>query len=355
MKRFMIKKDLWLKIIKIAAGSCIAILIADFLGLSYSASAGIITLLSIQDTKKETLKVAAKRFAAFLLSVLLALSVFLTAGYHPLAYGVFLLFFVALSYLLRLTEGIPMCSVLASHFLIERNMSVAFIGNEAAILAIGIATGVLLNLYMPDNTDAVIKDMRLLEDELKEVLKEMASCLKSGKETPEGLTGESGNTHECICLNGSIHTVFEQMEKHIKQAEKQAYDNMNNNLLTDTRYYIGYFNMRKEQLLVLRQIGAQIAQLTAIPKQAYPICYLLEKIREQFHESNNARELLRELTELWGIFKAEPVPSHREEFENRAVLYSIMNNLESFLIIKRDFVDNISEKQIRRFWGQKNR
>ena len=41
-----------IKVIKIAVGTGLAIFIADTFGLNYSASAGIITLLSIQDTKK---------------------------------------------------------------------------------------------------------------------------------------------------------------------------------------------------------------------------------------------------------------------------------------------------------------
>lgn len=347
MKKIIIERSSWLKIIKIAAGSCIAILIADFAGLSYSASAGIITLLSIQDTKRETLKVAGKRFAAFILAVLIALLVFLNIGYHPVTYGLFLLIFVGASYLLGITEGIPMCSVLVSHFLIEKNMSPEFLGNEAAILAIGIAIGVLLNLYIPDNTNDVLRDMRTLEEEIKKVLKNIADCLKSRE-----INNSEGNCSFCNSIQEQ-EAVFSGIAEHIKKAEKQAYDNMNNTLLTDTRYYLSYFSMRKEQVVIVRQISGQIAQLSYVPKQAYPIAFILDKIREQFHESNNARELLKELYQIKEIFRETPGPSDREEFENRAILYSLMNNLESFLIIKKDFVDNISEKQIKQFWGQK--
>ena len=36
-------------------------ILAERLGLNYSASAGVITLLSIQDTKKETIRVVVRR------------------------------------------------------------------------------------------------------------------------------------------------------------------------------------------------------------------------------------------------------------------------------------------------------
>ena len=53
----MKRKPDYLKILKIAAGTGISIIIAEVLGLRYSASAGVITLLSIQDTKRETIRV----------------------------------------------------------------------------------------------------------------------------------------------------------------------------------------------------------------------------------------------------------------------------------------------------------
>ena len=50
-----------LKILKIAVGSMLAMAAAQALGLRYSSSAGVITLLSIQDTKRETIRVTGRR------------------------------------------------------------------------------------------------------------------------------------------------------------------------------------------------------------------------------------------------------------------------------------------------------
>ncbi|MDF2870004.1 MAG: hypothetical protein K0R05_1579 [Anaerocolumna sp.] len=347
MNKININTSTWLKIIKIAAGSCLAIILADLLGLSYSASAGIITLLSIQDTKKETLKVAIKRFAAFATAVLIALIIFQSLGYHPVTFGLFLLFFVTASYLFHITEGIPMCSVLVSHFLIEQNMSLAFIGNEVAILGIGIIIGVILNLYMPDNTGAVLKDIVLVEEEVKDILRNMAAVLRVKNRSEQE---ERNDTAPDRVKMQELDYMLSGLEEHLNLAQKQAYENMNNTLLTDTRYYIGYFTMRKEQVLMLKQTLADMKQLNLIPKQAYPLAYMLDKIKEQFRESNNARELIKELNRMKELFKEEPVPTTREEFENRAILYGIMNNIESFLMIKRDFVDSVTERQIERFW-----
>ena len=93
-----------IKVIKIAVGTGLAIFIAGIFGLNHSASAGIITLLSIQDTKKSTIKIAVKRIAAFVLAMLISLAVFTLFGYDIWALGCYLLIFVAFCMLFDLNE-----------------------------------------------------------------------------------------------------------------------------------------------------------------------------------------------------------------------------------------------------------
>lgn len=61
-----------LKSVKITAGAILAILFASFLNLKYSATAGIITILSIQNTKKETIQTALARGEAFCCALLVS-------------------------------------------------------------------------------------------------------------------------------------------------------------------------------------------------------------------------------------------------------------------------------------------
>ena len=61
------QKKMALKALKIAVGSCAAIMIAQFFELSYAASAGIITLLTVQNTRKDTIELTLERLWSFLL------------------------------------------------------------------------------------------------------------------------------------------------------------------------------------------------------------------------------------------------------------------------------------------------
>ncbi|MBR3771252.1 MAG: aromatic acid exporter family protein, partial [Clostridium sp.] len=70
----------YIKTGKIAVGSALSIMIADILGLSFGTAAGIITLLSVQNTKKETLQVAGRRILAFIIAIILSWVVFSMLG-----------------------------------------------------------------------------------------------------------------------------------------------------------------------------------------------------------------------------------------------------------------------------------
>ena len=41
--------------------------------------------------------------------------------------------------------------------------------------------------------------------------------------------------------------------------------------------------------------------------------------------------------------KEEPLPETREEFENRAILYHVLMDLEDFLLIKQHYLENQKE------------
>ena len=60
------KKEEIIKIIKYVAGSVAAVLLAAALRIEFAYAAGIITLLTIKDTKKETVTIAAKRIVIFI-------------------------------------------------------------------------------------------------------------------------------------------------------------------------------------------------------------------------------------------------------------------------------------------------
>lgn len=311
------------RVFLISLGAMLSMLLAMLLDLSYSASAGIITILSIQNTKKETLKVALKRLLSFVTAVVTAFFVFKAAGYNTIAFGIYLIIFVSICFYFEWQEGIAMNSVLITHFLAEKSMSSEWIINESLLFAIGVIVGVLLNMTLRSDISKINEYKTEIEEDIKKILFRMSEAIRS---------------KDKAYSNGAC---FKPLEAKLLTAKISADKNKDNSFSKNMYYYTEYVDMRKNQLEVLKNIYTNICLLTDVPKQAGAIADFISHISESFHEFNNAEGLLTELNEIKQNMKNEELPRHREEFENRAVLLLILYQFEQFLIIKRDFTRNV--------------
>lgn len=322
----LIRKLNFLLLLKTGFGSAIAIFIANRFNLLYSASAGIITLLTIQNTKKETITIAFKRIIAFFLAVIVAYIVFSGFGYTPIAFGGFIFIFVAICNLFGLQDGISMNAVLTTHFLIEKRIDSIFIMNEVFLLVIGMSIGIILNLIMPKNMQKIKEEQKIVEGQMKKILSCMSNMLKGNK--------------ECLQTIGNKENVnFTELSLFLDNLLLKAYEDAGNNLLTQTKYQISYLEMRKLQMVVLKDIFENIEHIHDVLSQSIEISRYMKKVAEEFHELNNVKGLLIELEELYKFFRRETLPTTRDEFENRAILFNILKDLENFLQIKRSFIE----------------
>ncbi len=325
----------YLKIIKTAAGVVLSTLLAEAIGLESAASAGIIALLSIQDTKKETIRVVGKRIIAFGAALFFYAFFSYLIGFNVCSLGVFLLVFSPVCIAFGLSEGISTNTVLMCHFMAAGEITPPLIGNEFLLLLIGTGTGLLMNLYMPRQTERIRETQRRIEEMMRHILRMLAERLDAA--------GEG---------NGSVEEEISSLREILEEGQKRAYENAENHLLEDVRYYFRYMSLRRTQLLVLERIDEHQKKLgTCFLKHAGCIAGFLRHVSDSFHEYNNAEGLLNELAELKAAVRLDPLPREQAEFEQRAVLFQIITELEQFLTLKREFVRRLSQEDIRMFWN----
>ena len=321
-----------LRVTKFALGGLFASALAALLGLSYATSAGVIAILSIQTTRKQTFSLVGRRLAAFFVAMTLAFCCFGPLGYHLLSFGLFLLLFAAFCQWFGLQEALVMNTVLVLHLYAERSMSLLWLGNELLLLLVGAGTGILVNLYMPGMAGAIRQSQAQVEQSFREILRRMAQHLLTCK--------KQDYTDEC----------FPPVERQLEEMARKARENQGNALLSDQWYFVNYVTMRQRQLSVLRRIYDNIHRLDQVPDQALSIAQLLENVGSSFHEHNNAAALLQRLRSLQTSMRSEPLPQSRAEFENRALLYRVLHDLEDFLQLKADFAAALTQEERRRFW-----
>lgn len=309
------------KSIKITIAAVFAIWLADFFRLQYAATAGIITILSIQNTKKETLRLALKRGAAFLCALFLSELCFSCLGFSIGAFAVYLVCFSALCFRFGWPEAIAMDSVLITHFMAFGSMAIESVWNEIGLFCIGTGFGILANLHLKKKTVEFSDLAEKVDIEIRGILKRMSIRLLQ--------TDKSDYDDAC----------FARLSELLQRAEQSADQNWNNTFFSATLYEIRYINMREEQAEVLRHIYESIKMVESIPAQAELVAELIGQIEQEYHKENNVESLLRRLDDLYQIMRKEHLPGSREEFEARAVLFYIMKQLEEFLELKRRFID----------------
>lgn len=322
----------YVKWLKLCISVPLAMAVAETIGLSYAPSAGIITLLTVFNTRQETFRETLKRVAAFAIMVVLSVGIFGMLGCHVYAYAVFICLFLLLCYLLRLETAIAMNAVLATHFLSSQSVEPAMIGNEVLLFVIGAGTGVLVNLIMPGNLKKIRQRQKDTDAYMRKILTRMSEYLC--REDRSDYTG----------------TCFAEVEELLTQLEAEAITRMRNTMNAGDRYFLKYMHMRTRQCESLKDIYVAICELTGVPAQAYAISAFIGRIGESFHEMNNVEDLLAELNQLEDSYKETQLPASRTEFENRAVLFSILRCLRTFLREKQIFVKELTKEERTRYW-----
>ena len=95
------KNMIGFRTLKTGIGATVAMLIAQKLNLSFSASAGIITILSIQNTKRASCEIAIRRMIATVIALAIGGILFELLGFNALVFGIYIIIFIPVTVRLR--------------------------------------------------------------------------------------------------------------------------------------------------------------------------------------------------------------------------------------------------------------
>lgn len=305
--------------LKISAAAIVAIVVAMALKLEFAISAGIVAILTIGPTKKETIKTAMGRMVAFVAGLAIAFVCFTVGGYNVISYCVYLIIFILLCQKFKWYSAMAMNSVLISHFLTLGNMQWQSLINELLIFVIGVGTGVVANLHLHKNEDYMEELKDITDNQIKKILVRMSERILN---------------MDMSDYNGDC---FKVLGNSIRNAKNQAEMNYNNQFGNDDLYDIKYISMRDEQCHILYEMYKNVRSLHTTPITARIISDFLKKVANEYDEENACVNLMEEFKRIDESMKIQPLPKDRKEFEDRARLYSLLRYMEEFLNIKMEF------------------
>jgi len=300
--------------IKMSLASFVTIVISELLHLDYAITGGILAVLSIQLTRKDSYLLAVKRFLDALLAIALFTMLFLVIDFSVLVFAIGTVLFIALSFALKIDIGIVPSLVLASHILLRGSYSFDIVLNSFLLIFIASFIALTLNILYPLNTKKSLQEITMtIDGYIKEDLIQLANCMAHIPQISSSLAN-----HEYI---------HQKLKKALYKAELNDKD-----ILFDQNHmHMSYIHMRDAQMKRIHQIYELMMNI----EQQHPhIDILIDYIQElakDIGKDNMANSQLIKLQTILYDFKQSALPSSREEFETRAVLYQIMFELTSFL------------------------
>lgn len=308
--------------IKTAIGAGLAIWIAGLFDLEFASFAAIIVVMCIEKTKKRTLHSIQKKFFASLLSLILGSICFELLGYHPIVLTLFIILFVPLLIKGRIQEGFVTGIVVVLHIYTVKEANLENLLNELYIIFIGIGIALLVNSIMPSFKKEIEKHKTEIENKFSIILYEFSALLKNSERNWDGKEVDEVEN----ILNQAKNTAIQDVENHLLRKE-------------DEDYY--YFEMREDQLEILKQMVAILSIVSSSDldvKQRGMLANIFLNI-SQHVDSGDTTIALKQLEEYEESMRETELPKTREEFEIRANLFYLNFEIKNYLIIKKNIFE----------------
>ncbi len=285
----------------------ISFTIAYLLKMPTSYTAGVVAVLNLWYSRDNVVKTALIRVLSSLIGLATSALLFFLLGYT--IYNLFLMVFVvlALLYVFKLEYGATPTLVLIGQQWAQQTQEAPL--NAFITLLIGTIPALLLNLFAFRKSKILLINQQKLDTELANIFTYFVK----------------DETYD--------FRVIDQILKDTRESLQIALDNYEVKNIMQNFHYI---NMRTEQINVLRRIVNDLSMLESSPYK-HEITTYLHTFKDKIGLADYASDLMVKHDELVSYYRALELPKTRAEFEHRALLFAILEEIKLFLNLKLDY------------------
>ncbi|MEB7779393.1 aromatic acid exporter family protein [Mammaliicoccus fleurettii] len=304
--------------LKTALGMTLAVILSQLIGLDNYASSAILVVLCIKDTRIKSFEAAIYRFIACFIAIMIGSVFFTYLGSTPIILGIMVLLFIPVTVMVGVQEGIVTSCVIILHLYMAKTIDFHLIINEILLLIIGIGIALIMNMFMPSLDHKLNQYKRKIEDDFIIITFVFSESLKDP--------------------NKKINTPsFDQVSQNIKKAKSLAFREVKNHFVRNENSYYHYFNMRQEQLSLLKRMKNLIESMQHSNHAHYLCSELMLDVSQNVQSKDYSLMRLHSLYEIKIKLQSIDIPRTHEELESIAALIQLLNEVEEYLLIKSQF------------------
>lgn len=315
-------KTILIRTIKTALASLLAIIVAQELSLEYASAAGIIAILNIFETRKATIEGGLKRTLSAVIAIVIGGLAFERFGYVTWVFGLYLLIFVPISFLLKIELGLGPSSVIVTHLLAFGEINSSIILNEMALVFIGTGFAMFTNFYAPNSQDQLNKLVASIDEDMKSILNLF------GKSLVENL--------DVKLYEDKIKSLEEDIKKAIELAAIE-----NDNLIENSREMLYDLHLREREMDLLEEMYYDLKTIPPEYSDGKYISDILIKTSENLTEDGDMIRVKKRIDYLKDHFHMMKLPQDHEEFAIRSAVFQVFRSLDQFIEIS-NYISNKS-------------
>ncbi|MBA1354271.1 MULTISPECIES: aromatic acid exporter family protein [Staphylococcus] len=303
--------------IKTAVGMALGIIIAKLMGLDNFASSAILVVLCIKHTKVHSLQAIISRFVSCILILIIGSIAFSYFGQNAIILGLIVLFFIPLTVVFKVQEGVVTSCVILLHVFNAEVIDMHLFINEILLLIVGLGIAFIMNLIMPS-----------LDFKLKQYKEEIENQFTTIFEI---------FSNNCKEPNASLNISFNQLQLTIQKAKSIAFRDVKNHFVRNENSYYHYFDMREEQLELLERMSKMIQNIETKDMLLTKISSLFLEVAHNVNSNDYTVLRLHSLYEIKIELEQLELPKTHASFRTRASIKQLLNELEEYLEVKSQF------------------
>lgn len=309
--------DMGFRIIKTAAATLLAVLLASAANISGAQSAGLLAILGVETTRKRSLRTITARFLASLVGLLVGCTLFAILGFHYPVLALFVLLGFPLIVKSGYKEGIVTSSVSVFRIFGQGNLHPHTLYQQVLLLIIGLGSAGLVNLiYMPGTGGLISGIRKEVDGYFSIIFRQMAHTLRD--------PGYVWDGQELIGVSATI-------QRGLTAANRE----MENHVIHPDEAWNVYFYMRKEQFESIQNMMQLLSQVYQHLPHGDMVADLFDQLSGDVLAESYTGRTEKLLEGVENEFSQMDLPQTREEFEVRSAILQLCRELALYLKIAK--------------------